>query len=68
VGAFIRRKTGCELTESDVREYAHARIARYKCPKHVFFVDQYPVTASGKIQKYRLQELALELLANRPSC
>lgn len=63
VGAFIRRKAGYELTEGDVREYAHARIARYKCPKHVFFVDTYPVTASGKIQKYKLRELATELLA-----
>jgi fatty-acyl-CoA synthase len=64
VGAFIRRKPGSELTEGDVREACRARLARYKCPKHVFFVDSYPTTASGKIQKYRLRELACGLLAD----
>jgi fatty-acyl-CoA synthase len=63
VGAFIRRKPGSELTEGDVREACRAKLARYKCPKHVFFVDSYPTTASGKIQKYRLREIACGLLA-----
>ncbi len=62
VGAFIRRQPGIELTEGDVREACRARLARYKCPKHVFFVDAYPTTASGKIQKYKLRELASLLL------
>jgi fatty-acyl-CoA synthase len=65
VGAFIRRKPGTSLTEGDVREYSSQRIARYKCPKYVFFVDSYPSTASGKIQKYKLRELARELLQAR---
>jgi 2-oxoacid:acceptor oxidoreductase gamma subunit (pyruvate/2-ketoisovalerate family) len=38
------------------------RAARYKCPAHVFFVDAYPATASGKIQKYKLRDLAKEQL------
>jgi len=62
VGAFIRCQPGAVLTEGDVREFASTRIARYKCPKHVFFVDSYPTTASGKIQKYKLRELAVDLL------
>jgi fatty-acyl-CoA synthase len=62
VGAFIRKKPGAEITEGDVREYAQSRIARYKCPKHIFFVDSYPTTASGKIQKYKLRALATELI------
>jgi fatty-acyl-CoA synthase len=63
VGAFVRLQKGSEITASDIREYAHARIARYKCPKYVFFVDAYPTTASGKIQKYKLRQLAVELVA-----
>jgi fatty-acyl-CoA synthase len=62
VGAFIRKKPGAEIGEGDVREYALRRIARYKCPKHIFFVDAYPTTASGKIQKYKLRLIARELL------
>ena len=37
-------------------------MARYKAPKHVFFVDEFPMTASGKIQKYKLREMATEQL------
>jgi fatty-acyl-CoA synthase len=60
VGAFIKRFEGSEITEGDVQEYTRARLARYKCPKYVFFVDDYPQTASGKIQKYKLREMAAE--------
>jgi fatty-acyl-CoA synthase len=62
VGAFIRLKAGADLSESDVQEFARARMARYKAPKYVFFVDTYPMTASGKIQKYKLREMAAESL------
>ncbi len=62
VGAFIRLKAGAEMTEGDVQEFCRARMARYKAPKYVFFVDEYPMTASGKIQKYKLREMAAEKL------
>ena len=63
VGAFIRRRPGFEdMTEEDVRNYGNERMARYKVPKHVFFVDEFPMTASAKIQKYRLREMAQEAL------
>jgi fatty-acyl-CoA synthase len=58
VGAFIIRKEGADLTEEDVQDFARTRIAAYKKPKHVFFVDDFPLTASGKVQKYKLRELA----------
>jgi len=62
VGAFVILKKGADLTEADIRDYALSKIARYKVPKHVFIVDEFPLTASGKIQKYRLRDLAVELL------
>ena len=43
-----------------MQEFTRARLARYKCPKYVFFVDEFPQTASGKIQKYKLREMAAE--------
>ncbi len=58
VGAFIIKKADSDITEADVVDFTRNRIAPYKKPKHVFFLDAYPMTASGKIQKYKLRELA----------
>ncbi len=65
VGAFIILEDGAQLTEEDVRDYAVTKIARFKVPKHVFFVDEFPLTASGKIQKYILRKQAAELLKKK---
>ena len=62
VGAFIKIKEGCTLTEEEVNLYCRGQIARYKIPKYIFFVEGYPMTASGKIQKYRLKDIGLDLL------
>ena len=62
VGAFVRRSAASDITEEDVQEYCRARMARYKAPKYVFFVDEFPLTASGKIQKYKLRQMAAETL------
>lgn len=62
VGAFVIPANGADITEADVRDYSIARIARYKVPKHVFFVEKYPLTASGKIQKFKLRDLAVDIL------
>jgi len=65
VGAFIILDEDADLTEEDVRDYGIERIARYKVPKHVFFVDEFPLTASGKIQKFKMREDAVELLKKK---
>ncbi|ATU08814.1 AMP-binding protein [Methanohalophilus portucalensis FDF-1] len=62
VGAFVMLQEGADLSEEDIRDYSMEKIARYKVPKHVFIVDEYPMTASGKIQKFKLREMATELL------
>lgn len=62
VGAFIVLHEGKHLTDTDVTEFCKGKISRYKIPKYVFFVDGYPMTASGKIQKYKLKDVGLELL------
>jgi fatty-acyl-CoA synthase len=61
VGAFIRLKQNAALTEQDVKDYCRGRISRYKIPRHVAFVDRYPMTASGKIQKYKLVEMSRQM-------
>jgi fatty-acyl-CoA synthase len=60
VGAFIIREENADIKEEDVRDYSIERIARYKVPKHVFFVDEFPLTVSGKVMKFKLREMASE--------
>jgi fatty-acyl-CoA synthase len=61
VGAFVKLKPGVSLQPDDVRYYCRGKIAWHKIPRHVAFVREYPMTASGKIQKYKLREMAAEL-------
>ncbi|MBF0706521.1 AMP-binding protein [Alkalihalobacillus hwajinpoensis] len=60
VVACIQLKEKGAVNASDILLYCKGKIARYKVPAHVFFVDEYPMTASGKIQKYKLRESAVE--------
>ncbi len=62
VMAAIILKKGVEMSEDEVREFCKDRIANYKIPKYVKFVEGYPMTASGKIQKFKLRELAIKEL------
>lgn len=61
VGAFVILKDGMELTREHVRDFCKDHIAKYKIPRYVFFIKEFPMTGSGKIQKFRLREMALEL-------
>ncbi|SDK41848.1 fatty-acyl-CoA synthase [Maridesulfovibrio ferrireducens] len=61
VGAFIILKDGVDMTPEDVVDYCRGKISRYKIPKFITFIEAYPMTASGKIQKYKLRELAEEM-------
>jgi fatty-acyl-CoA synthase len=65
VGAFVIRKNNATITEEDVRDFCRGQIANFKIPRYVFFVESYPMTASGKIQKYKLRELGVKLLQER---
>lgn len=65
VGAFVKLKKGESLTEEEVQEFCRGKISRHKIPKHVIFIDDFPKTASGKIQKYKLRQTGLEHVQNR---
>lgn len=62
VAAFIQLKEGESATQEEIKEYCRENIARYKTPKYIFFVNEWPMTASGKIQKFKLREIAKEKL------
>jgi fatty-acyl-CoA synthase len=57
VGAFIILHKDVSMKEEDVRDFCRGQISRFKIPKYVFFVDAYPLTSSGKIQKYVLRQM-----------
>jgi len=62
VGAFIILHDGKEMDDETVREFCRGKIARHKIPKYIFFVKDFPLTGSGKIQKFKLRDVGLELL------
>ena len=61
VVAAIRLRPGAALDSAGVEAYLNDRVARYKVPSHVWFVDQFPLTPSGKIQKFVMRDQFLAL-------
>lgn len=61
VGAFIELKEGARLEATDVRSFCRNQIAHYKIPKYIFFVHEWPLTGSGKVQRRKLKEMSLAL-------
>ncbi len=59
VMAAVKIKDGASCSEEEITEFCKGRIANYKIPRYVRFVDEYPMTASGKIQKFKLREMAI---------
>src|SRR5215831_1595835 len=57
--AFVRCEPGHALTADELIGHCRGRIASFKVPRHVVFVDEFPMTSSGKIQKTKLREEAL---------
>jgi fatty-acyl-CoA synthase len=62
VMAWIILKEGETATEQEIKDLVRSHMARHKTPKYVKFTDSFPMTASGKIQKYKLREAAIEEL------
>ena len=60
--AYIILKEGKSLTEEEVKEYVRQNMARHKVPRYIKFTDSFPMTASGKIQKYKMREEAAKEL------
>jgi fatty-acyl-CoA synthase len=59
VMAWVRIKTGEKATAEELKEFCKGKIAHYKIPRFFKFVTEYPMTISGKIQKYRMREMAI---------
>ncbi|KAB7708307.1 AMP-binding protein [Bacillus aerolatus] len=61
VMAWVILKEGEEASADEIKDYFKDKISRHKIPKHIQFTKEYPMTASGKIQKFKLQEQSLSL-------
>jgi fatty-acyl-CoA synthase len=57
--AWIKPKAGCQPTADEIRQFCRGRLAHYKVPRYVKFVDSFPQTVTGKIQKYKIRELMI---------
>jgi fatty-acyl-CoA synthase len=57
VAASVRLKSGMTATEDELREFCKSELAKFKIPRYLRFVDDFPMTASGKIQKFKLREM-----------
>jgi fatty-acyl-CoA synthase len=59
VCAWVRLHDGQQVTVDEVREYCRGQIATYKIPRYVRFTTEFPMTVTGKIQKYRMREISI---------
>ena len=55
--AWVRLRPGASASEEAVREFCRGRIAHYKIPRYVRFVESFPTTVTGKMQKFKMREV-----------
>ena len=60
--AWIRLKEKGMATARDIRDFCRGKISKYKIPRYIKFVDSYPMTITGKIQKYKIRDIAIREL------
>jgi fatty-acyl-CoA synthase len=60
--AWVKVREGATLTEDALKEFCQGRIAHYKVPRYIKFADDFPMTVTGKIQKFKMREQAVEEL------
>jgi fatty-acyl-CoA synthase len=65
--ACVKLKNGPRPSDAELREFCRGQIAHFKIPRYVRFVDVFPMTASGKVQKYLLAEQSAQELGLRPA-
>lgn len=66
VMAWIQLHPGRTATEDEIREYCKDKIAHFKIPRHIWFVDELPMTVTGKVAKLRIKEIVAEKTNARP--
>jgi fatty-acyl-CoA synthase len=62
VCAWVRLREGATLSADELRHYCRGQIATYKIPRYVRFSSEFPLTVTGKVQKFRMREIMIEEL------
>jgi fatty-acyl-CoA synthase len=57
--AWVKLRPGAEVTAEDVRAHCQGKIAHYKIPRYVYFTETFPMTVTGKVQKYKMREASI---------
>ncbi len=57
--AWVQLREGASLSDEEVREHCHGQLAHFKIPRYVMFVAEFPMTVTGKVQKYKMREAAI---------
>ena len=60
--AWVIARAGASLDEESVREHCRGRLAHFKVPRYVIFTDEFPMTVTGKVQKFKMREASIEQL------
>jgi fatty-acyl-CoA synthase len=62
VMAWIKLEESARLTAEDVQRFCAGKIAAYKIPRYIKFVTSFPLTVTGKVQKFRMREISIQEL------
>ncbi|MEW6327218.1 MAG: AMP-binding protein [Thermodesulfobacteriota bacterium] len=64
VMAWIRLHAGETATGQEIRDFCRGNLAHFKIPRYIWFVEDFPMTVTGKLQKFRMREIAMEKMQN----
>ena len=65
--AWVKLRPGATVSEDDLRGFCRGRIAHYKVPRYIRLVDAFPMTVTGKVQKYLMREQSIAELGLAPA-
>jgi fatty-acyl-CoA synthase len=65
VAAWIKLQEGSSVSEEEIREFCKGKLAHFKIPRYICFVDEFPMTVTGKVQKFVIREQMTEELQKR---
>jgi fatty-acyl-CoA synthase len=57
--AWVSLKSGAKMNEDDIKAFCKGKIAHYKVPRYIKFTDEFPMTVTGKIQKYKMRQVSI---------
>jgi fatty-acyl-CoA synthase len=65
--AWVRLREGASMSRDDLAAFCSGRIAHFKIPRYLHVTDEFPMTVTGKVQKYRMRQVSTELLGGNPA-